>query len=313
MEAGGWYPPPILGAFGAAAATAKLLRLDARGVLDTFSLMLGQNSMPGEIKHAGDSVMRAIREAFPAQAAVTSALLARGGVRGYDEPFEGKGGFFRLFADGHYDEAVLLDRLGEHYWIEQLTFKRWPCCRGIHAYLEGVETLRGAGALGDWRAIRSVTLHGGEVQVMLAEPLDRKRRPATDIEAKFSLPFTVAAALVHGDITLDSFGPARLADPDVAALADRISYRQVPGWGRDRASSGIVEIALADGRILHETVDLALGHPDRPLSDALLDTKFADCAARAAVPRPAGRTDLQRAMQDLVDSDDAAAWLADIA
>ncbi|MDB5672922.1 MAG: MmgE/PrpD family protein, partial [Alphaproteobacteria bacterium] len=70
MEEGGWYPPPILGAFGAAAAAARLMRLSARQVSDTFSLILCQVSCPGEIKYSADTVIRAVREAFPARAAV---------------------------------------------------------------------------------------------------------------------------------------------------------------------------------------------------------------------------------------------------
>jgi 2-methylcitrate dehydratase PrpD len=312
MEAGGWYPPPILGAFGAAAAAAKLLRLDARQVLDTFSLVLGQNSMPGEIKYSGDGAMRAIREAFPAQAAVNSALLARAGVRGYDAPFEGKAGFFRLFADGHYDPAILLDRLGGMWWIDQLTFKRWPCCRGIHAYIEAIESLRLRGVPLDWRRIRRVTLAGGEIQRMLAEPLDRKRRPANDIEAKFSLLFTVAAMLVHDDVTLDSFGPARLADADVHRVADRIAYREMPDWRRTRASGGVVEIEMDDGAVHEEGIELAQGHPDRPLSDDALYTKFADCASRVAMGRTAALPDMREKMAMLAASPDVGAWLGSI-
>ena len=282
MEAGGWYPPPILGAFGATAAAAKLLRLDARQTLDAFSLVMGQNSCPGEIKYSATSVLRAVREAFPAQAAVTSALLALGGVRGFDQPFEGKAGFFRLFVDGQYDEAVLLDRLGAHFWIDRLTFKRWPCCRGTHAYIEAIEMIRARATL-DWRAISGVTLFGGEIQAMLAEPLARKRRPETAIEAKFSLPFTVASALVQGDVTLDSFTPSALVDPDVLAVAERIEFREVPEWGRALPAGGEIQLDLRDGRIIAERIELAQGHPDRPLDDATLGRKFVLCAGRAAI------------------------------
>jgi 2-methylcitrate dehydratase PrpD len=310
MEAGGWYPPPILGAFGATAAAAKLLRLDAPQLVDAWSLLLGQNSMPGEIKHSGDGAMRAIREAFPAQAAVTSALLARDGVRGYDAPLEGEAGFFRLFAGGRYNPDILLDRLGAHWWIEQLTFKRWPCCRGIHAYIEAVEAIRAEGPL-DWREIESVTLHGGEIQRMLAAPLDRKRRPEAAIEAKFSLPFTVAAALVTGEVTLDSFGAGALADPDILSVAALIDYREVPGRGRALPAGGEIEIRLRDGQCLEARIEVAQGHPERPLTDHVLRRKFAQCAARA--PHPPRALDTEKAGEieaALSGQRDVGAWLS---
>ncbi len=298
MEAGGWYPPPILGAFGATAVAARLLGLDARGLRDAWSLVLAQNSCPGEIKYAPASTMRAIREAFPAQAAIVSAQLAAGGVRGFDAPFEGKAGFFRLFVDGQYDEQVLLDDLGERFLIEALTFKRWPCCRGTHAYIEAVENLRSRAPL-PAESIHRVTLRGGEVQVMLAEPFASKRRPETAIDAKFSLPFTTATALVAGKVDLDSFSPERLRDPGILAMAARVEFVEEAGWGRARPAGGTLEIELADGTRLSESIEVARGHPDRPLDDAELHAKFAHCAARAARPV-------------VVSPSEAAAWIASL-
>jgi 2-methylcitrate dehydratase PrpD len=76
------------------------------------SLMLCQNVMPGEIKHSPGTIIRAVREAFPAQAAVTSVLLAREGVAGFEQPLEGKAGFYALYAGGRFDAGDITDRLG---------------------------------------------------------------------------------------------------------------------------------------------------------------------------------------------------------
>jgi 2-methylcitrate dehydratase PrpD len=283
MEAGGWYPPPILGVFGATAAAARLRRLDTRQTLDAFSLALCQASCPGEIKYSRDTVIRAVREAFPAEAAVRATALAKAGVRGFDAPFEGQGGFFRLYAEGHYDAAAILDHLGEHFWIEQLTFKKWPACRGTHPYIEAVETLRREYDV-DPAAIVEIVATGGEVQTMLAEPIASKRAPATAIDAKFSIPFTVATALVSDAVTLGSFDARALADPRTLALAAKVRFERNPAWGRDRAATGHLAILLADGRRLDHQVDIAAGHFTRPLDDAALDAKFRDCAARAREP-----------------------------
>jgi 2-methylcitrate dehydratase PrpD len=291
MEAGGWYPPPILGAFGAAAGAAKLLDLPAGGVLDALSLVLLQNSCAGEIKHDRETVIRAVREAFPAQAAVISAELAAGGVKGFARPFEGEGGFFRLFAGGAYDPAKIRDRLGAHWWIDQLSFKAWPCCRGTHAYVEAALALRRAHGLAPSQ-VREIVLATGEVQQMLVEPAERKRAPATAIDAKFSIPFTVAAALVHGRVGLDSFSPAALADPAVLALAARSRSERRADWGRDRAAAGGLALVLADGRRLEATIETPLGDPARPLSEEQLRSKFVDCAGQAA--RPIARDQAER-------------------
>lgn len=288
MEESGWYPPPILGAFGATAAAARIAGLDAEQTRDALSLTLCQATSPGEIKHSERTVIRAVREAFPAQAAVISALLARQGVRGFETPLEGRGGFFRLYVDGHYDADTLLQELGSRFWGERLSFKPWPACRGTHACIEIALSLREQHRI-DWRSIDTVTAVIGPVQRMLVEPPARKQAPQTVIDAKFSIPFTVALALVRGRVTLDDFSPEVLADPDVLALARRVSATENPDGQLTQASGGALSLALAGGETLEGAVPQALGHPDRPLSRDALVAKFIGCAARAACPMEADR------------------------
>lgn len=283
MEESGWYPPPILGAFGATAAAARILGLDAVQTRDALSLVLCQAIAPGEIKHSRDTVIRAVREAFPAQAAVQSALLAKDGVRGFEQPLEGKGGFFRLFVDGHYDETVLRDGLGEYFHGERLSFKPWPACRGTHSYIELALALKAEHGFA-WQDIERVEADTGEVQQMLVEPLDRKQAPATAIDAKFSIPFTLATALVKDRVTLDDFSQAALEDRDTLAVAALVNPLPRAEWGRDMASAAAISITLKDGRTLSAEAEIALGHPDRPLSREQLVLKFIDCAGRAKQP-----------------------------
>jgi 2-methylcitrate dehydratase PrpD len=281
MERTPWYPPPILGAFGAAAAAAKLRRLNASQVLDAFSLMLCQTACPGEIKWSEHSVIRAVREAFPAQGAVVAALLAEQGVRGFETPLEGRGGFYRLFANDQYDAHQALDGLGERWYIDELSFKPWPCCRGTHPYVEAAQTLRANHDFA-WTDIKRVRAFIGPVQRMLSEPIERKRQPATSIDAKFSIPFSVAAAFVHADVTLESFLPEQLAGRDVLTLARRVEPELRPDV--TTPSSGALAVELNDGRQLECRIDQPLGHPDRPMSDLRFAAKFVDCARRAAKP-----------------------------
>lgn len=294
LEAGGWYPPPILGAWGAVAGCARLLGLTPRQLLDAWSLVLLQTSTPGEIKYGNESAIRAVREAFPAQAAVTAVRLARRGVRGFDAPLEGRAGFYRLFADGQCAPDALLEDIGQRWYVEALSFKPWPSCRGTHAAIECAlvvrERMRRESASPEGARI---TVEGGEVQAMLAEPLTRKQAPATPIEAKFSLPFTVAAALHAGEVTLETFSAAGLASQPVLALARQVQYLQRADWGRDQAVCGAVRVELPDGRAWREEIREPRGSPARPLDDAALIAKFIDCTGRALQPlAPAAATRL---------------------
>lgn len=281
LEDGGWYPPPILGAFGATVAAGRLAGLEARQLCDAWSLLIAQNSCPGEIKYSPESTMRAVREAFPAHAAVASVELAARGVRGFEAPLEGKAAFYALFAGGEYDTGALLDRLGEHFWIEQLSFKRWPCCRGTHAYIEAAQCLRRAHEF-EPDDIEAIVCTGGSLQRMLAEPPAQKKSPRTAIDAKFSIPFAVALALSQPEVTLGSFAPSALRDSDLLCLAAKCEFRLDPN-SRSPAG-GELEIRLRDGRKLHQAITHALGDPAHALSDAALREKFIDCASRAANP-----------------------------
>lgn len=283
MEHGGWYPPPIVAAFGAAAGAANLLGLTAGQTRDALSLVLCQVTMPGEIKHSRRTVLRAVREAFPAQAALTAALLAREGVAGFETPLEGKAGFYALYAGGQFDPHDLTDRLGARYWGAELTFKPWPSCRGTHPFIEMALDLlaRHGFAAAD---VAAIDVCVDDVQTMLVEPLERKQAPDVAIDAKFSIPFTVALALVRGGVRLDSFGEESLSDPRILAMAAKVTPVVVPLPAWQRGVGGALRITLHDGTVHEGFVANALGCPDRPLSDAAQRAKFIDCLSRGAVP-----------------------------
>lgn len=283
MEVGGWYPPPILAGHGAALGAAHLLGLGPQGVADALSLALCQVTMPGEIKYSQRTVIRAIREGFPAQAAVQAALLAEQGVAGFEEPLEGRAGFYALYAGGQFAPEVLLAPLGGPLCIEQLTFKPWPSCRGTHPYIEMALALRQQHGFAP-RDIAAIEVGVGPMQRMLVEPLARKRAPDVAIDAKFSLPFCTASALVAGSVGLDSFGEAQLRDRAILALAAKVDFVQPEGAESWRGDAGTLAITLTDGRKFTAALERARGTPDNPLGEAALVDKFVDCAGRAAVP-----------------------------
>jgi 2-methylcitrate dehydratase PrpD len=239
---------------------------------------------------------------------VTACLLARDGVRGFEQPFEGQAGFFRLFANGQFDADVLRAGLGERFWIEQLSFKAWPCCRGTHAFIEAAAALRNTDGF-DTADIAQIELAGANVHRMLAEPILQKRAPRTLIDAKFSLPFTVALALQGDPINLGSFTPAALVDPTTLALASMCRFEVTERFATNAVGGGVT-IHTTDGRKLCGAIDTAAGSPERPLSRAQLVAKFMDCTGHAAMPLDrAAAADLARRLLSLEAELDAGALL----
>lgn len=273
----GWYPPAILQPFGATAGAARILGLDADATLDALSLTLAQVAGTAEMTRGVRSVVRGVRDAFGAQVGVRSAQLAAAGVRGFDRPLEGESGLFALYAEGRFEPAALLDELGTRYEGAALTYKPWPSCRGTHAAIEAALRLR---AEVDVDSVTDIVVTGARLNRMLCEPADQRCAPAVAIDAKFSLPFTIGRALVHGEVALDAFTSDALRDGRVLALARRVRYRIDPDESSGAVTRCRLEVTTWDGTT-STMVATAPGGPDRPMSDDDLRAKFVANARHA--------------------------------
>jgi 2-methylcitrate dehydratase PrpD len=279
----GWYTPAILGAFGATTAASKLLKLTVKQIVDALSLCLCQATCSAEIVHSPNSVVRAIRDSFAAKAGVLSALLAKQGTSGFDEPIEGKAGLFSLYARGNYDPDILLKDLGTLFESGNIAFKAWPSCRGTHAYVEGALTIAKENNIGP-ADIESVKVLVGEKSLnrRLCEPLEKKQHPSVAIDAKFSIPFTVAVALVHRDVTLSDFTPQALHNADVLHMAKKVTYEIDTKTGWKDSIQGYIEIKLKNREIKSKKIEFVYGHPQNPIDMGSLISKFKNCASYSA-------------------------------
>lgn len=301
----GFYPPAIVGTFGAAAAAARLLGLNARQTLDALSLALCANSCSAEILFNPYSDVRAIRDGFCAQVGVQSALLAKRGVKGFDAPFEGEGGFFTMYAGGLCLPGVLTKELGERFAGEDVSFKAWPACRATHFYIQAILENR-AGKATTASGIESVRAFVKPSDLIVCEPAAEKRRPRAAIDAKFSLYFTLATALRHGRVDLESFDDEALEDPATLALADKVFYTVDEKRARPRAEGGgdLLVVQLADGGERRWGIDVPYGSPGNPMSEEQLVGKFVDCGLAAS--HASARADLEALAADILRLDEVA-------
>jgi 2-methylcitrate dehydratase PrpD len=119
------------------------------------------------------------------------------------------------------------------------------------------------------------------VSKMLCEPLERKQRPAIAIDAKFSIPFVVATALVNGQVSLEHFTPQALSNQEVLQMTQRVTYQVDTGQMLKDAMRAFLQINTKD-ETFAQSVDFAYGHPRNPISQDALIGKFMDCAQHAA-------------------------------
>ena len=205
---------------------------------------------PGNHQVTRDGALtKRMQPGFAAQAALVSVQLARRGVRGAQATFEGADGFLRVYLRDRCDRDVLRKGLGEHYEFTQLSYKPYPCCRFNHTAIDAALALRASAGVSAERVRRIRVGVNRQAYEAVATPIDVRKAPATIVHAQFSLPFTVATALVDGRVELRHFTEASIRREDILALAQRVDVfvdddidRE---WGRNVSPA---ELHRRDGR-----------------------------------------------------------------
>lgn len=266
-NAAGWHGTGTCGVFGAAAAAARVLGLNASET--AHALALAGTYTGGIWSFIADGAMsKRLHAGKAAEGGLVAALLAREGMTGPLHVFEGDwGSFTSLYAGDKADPAALLRGFGREFLIFQSGFKPYACCRGCHSSLDAVFQLRERHAL-ELPDIDKVTIHACE---HLARQLG-KQEVGNILDAQMSLPYSVAVALTYGRADLEHYQQPHLGDPALATLARRIEVRGEPA--RHTGSEPEVELHLHNGTSVHATVQKAKGEHANPLSDDELRQKF---------------------------------------
>lgn len=268
-----WHNTGTIGVFGAAAAAAELLQLDAKrfahalATVTTFAAGLQQ-------AFRMDSMSKPLHAGHAAEVGLIAALAAREGVTGSLDVIEGEAGFGKAMSNGP-DWEKALSTLGRDFHVTQMTFKNHACCGHTFAAIDGALALQKRMKLAA-REIERIRV--GSYRA--AKEVSGYESPRTDAEARFSLKYVVATALTHGSVRLAAFEPARLNDAATRDLMDRIEVAIDPeldaAFPKQRAAR--VEIVARDGRRESFLQPTRVGDPDAPLSDAQLDDKFLELA-----------------------------------
>jgi 2-methylcitrate dehydratase PrpD len=287
----GWFPTQMFGFISGAATAARVVGLDAAQTENALGIGFNQMSGSRQMAVGAATHMRSMQAGFSGQGAVLAAELAQRGIVGSKDVIEGRYGLFRTYVrDAAPDWSALLDGLGHEFpLLDKHGFKVWPACGYTRATNTAVLELRNEFKIkpADVDAITVIGGTGGAQ--LLSEPLAAKRRPQLAIDGKFSIPFTTAVMMTHGNVQLRDYTGAALHDPAVLAMADRVSWRAdpdaaVPVGGESALSRPTVEIKLRDGRVLVRCADGVPGDPRHPISQAQLEAKFRDCLSFAAMP-----------------------------
>jgi len=217
----GVHGPGTVGAFGAAAASAKLLNLDEDGIADALGICALTPVAPYEA-FTRDGFVKDLYGGWPAFLGVTAALLARNGCTGPHTLIEGRLGYCRSFKRDFKPDAAL-EGLGERYEIMNTYFKLYPSSRNTHAVIDAVLELVQNHGIGP-REVKKVEVrtYGFAVRV------GREKIPKTVVAARTSIPYAVAASIADGQAKLEGFTEARIKDRDLLNLARKVVLKVDP-------------------------------------------------------------------------------------
>jgi 2-methylcitrate dehydratase PrpD len=271
----GWHCTSTIGSIGAAAASCRLLGLDA--AVTGHALAIAASEASG-LKENFGTMVKPLHAGLAARNGVLAALLARAGMTASALAIEGPQGFLHAMDSQTDGIADAIADLGARWEILDtgITVKLYPSCAGTHPSLDLILEMRRE------HGFKAADVERIDIEVDSITPTVLiYDRPSSGLEAKFSMPFCAAAAVADGHVGLETFEDAKLADPRIAALMDRVRMTVDKGFdnGAPALTQARVTLRLRGG-IDSRTTSGARGYPANPASYAELDAKFLSCAER---------------------------------
>src|SRR6266567_2767157 len=276
----GFHSTGTCGAFGSAAASAKLVGFDQSKILNTFGLVASQS---GGLRENFGTMTKPFQAGHAAESGVVSADLVALGWTAAQQILEADRGFFHAFG-GSYDPAAIMDRLGKPWTFASPGVSLKPYPSGSLTHPAMTELMR--------------LIEANNVQPDQVEKLDcganhnmtttlLHHQPKTGLEAKFSMEFCLAILLLKRKAGLGQFSDEVVNRTDVQEMIPRMKFYVDPeaeGAGFDKMTS-ILKVHLKEGRVVQGRADFAKGSPANPMTFEETATKFKGCAAYVDWPR----------------------------
>jgi 2-methylcitrate dehydratase PrpD len=285
-----------LGPFAAAAGCGKVLGLDETGMHNALGIAFCRSTVAGNSTVA-PSLTKRLGVGFASQSGVVAATLASAGYPAAGEVLQGAAGFFQTFYQQEGDYAQLLDQLGSRFEIVLVGPKPFPSCRYTHCAVTGVLDLVSKHAI-KTRDIQEVRVRIGERDMRSVggwtdDEKKKKHRPEGVVDAQFSIPYTVAATLVSGGLSLEEFTDAKLRSEEILDLAARVKTILTPEFdhGPMDVKPQVVEIVMRDGKVFSEKIVYPKGNPNNPVTSEELVAAFRSMASYAAKPLGGAKID----------------------
>ena len=261
--AAGWHATSTLGHFASAAGCAKLLQLTQKEAI--YALGIAGTQACG-LKRVFGTMCKPFHAGNASQAGLMSALLAEEEFTCVDDILEGKLGFFQV-AKGKVDPNVI-DKLGESWEVENLAQKYHASCHATHSPIEGARDIVAKNQI-QVESIQSIKIFSSQIALDAAGKIN----PMTGMEAKFSIPYCVANALLYSNTGIQAFDNEKINQHNIRSLMDKISVQLTDEFS---ALETRVEITTNSGNVYSTVSNIMDEIPDLDKKRESISAKFED-------------------------------------
>jgi 2-methylcitrate dehydratase PrpD len=272
----GWHTTSTIGVFSATAAAARLFGLTVKQLQNAWGIAASETS--GLVCNFG-TMTKPFHAGHAARSAVVAATLARAGFTANPDVFDGKESFFHTYAgdDAQKLEDLVKD-LGKQWQILEpgIYVKRWPCCYCNHRALGGLQLMVAEHGLqlDDIQTVQVGFLPGSDNALVSEDP-------QTGLSGKFSIEYCVAALLIDGKVTLDSFTDAMVQRSEIRKVMKKVHRVRIEAKGLFSGVVGYTDLTVVTSKgEFKKRVDNVPGSPEWPMTKTDRADKFFDSAGR---------------------------------
>lgn len=300
-----WDASAAGGAIGSAVAAARILGLDKERLQNSVAIAYSQAGGSDQgVTQGLEAMTWALQHALASKAGVVSALLAQRGFSGANDPLTR---YLHVFESDEYDPSMLIAEYGKKFEVVDISVKPYPCSRTHHGSIHAALTIVKECDIKP-EEIEEVSVLVNEMTYRTScEPLEIKQNPERGYDAQFSLPYSVANAIVRRRALLEDYTDEALQDSLVLEIAKKVKPKINPDIKTAVGRPAVVmEIKTRDGKIHVKREEYVFGHPKNPLSIQERQEKFSYCASRSLKPLP------ERTIAELLQVVDKLEDLSDI-
>ncbi len=284
----GFHATGIAGAFGSTVAAGRLMKLDAAQHTLAQGVALSVTSGTLQPLQEGSWTKR-LHPGWAGASGITAAAFARSGYVGPAQAYEGRFGLYTCFLGEHAAGArpgLVVEGLGDTWEFTRTSIKLFPACHQLHAFMNAAIELAKEQTFSADNVESVRALIADAAVPLVCEPLESKLKPASSYSAQFSLPYSVACALMRGRFGLNEIEAPAYTDAALLKLAHKVSYEIDPNPGFPKSRSGEVIVKMKDGRELRCRDNI---FPDEPASAEAIVRKFMQNTDGLLLPAQAER------------------------